>query len=105
MNSLKMKIILLKDVKGVGKRFEEKNVSDGYAMNFLIPKGLSLLADKTGVAKVKQLKEQSDIQKTIETEKINEKLTKRLEKTLELEKFRQARPSTKLGPRRASPSS
>ena len=97
MNSLKMKIILLKDVKGVGKRFEEKNVSDGYAMNFLIPKGLAILADETGVTKVKQLKEQSDIQKTIETEKINEKLTKRLEKTLELEKFRQAR--------RASPSS
>jgi len=105
MNSLKMKIILLKDVKGVGKRFEEKNVSDGYAMNFLIPKGLAILADETGVTKVKQLKEQSDIQKTIETEKINEKLTKRLEKTLELQKFRQEQPSTKLGPRRASPSS
>jgi len=83
-----MKVILLIDVKGVGKKFEEKNVSDGYAMNFLIPKNIALMSDKAGVAKVKQLKEQSDATKTIETQKLNEKLTKRQEKTLELEKFR-----------------
>ncbi len=84
-----MKIILLKDIKGVGKRFEEKNVSDGYALNFLLPKNMALLADKVGVAKVAELKKHSESKKAIETEKIDEKVNKRLEKSLELEKFRE----------------
>ncbi|KKW15995.1 MAG: 50S ribosomal protein L9 [Parcubacteria group bacterium GW2011_GWA2_50_10b] len=84
-----MKVILLKDVKGVGKRFEEKNVSDGYALNFLLPKTLAVVADKAGIAKAKQLKEQSDAKRAAEERIINEKETKRLEKHLALEKFRQ----------------
>jgi large subunit ribosomal protein L9 len=36
-----MKIILLQDVNNVGKKYEVKRVSDGYARNFLIPKGLA----------------------------------------------------------------
>ncbi|MBD2847996.1 50S ribosomal protein L9 [Paenibacillus sp. IB182496] len=35
-----MKVIFLQDVKGQGKRGEVKNVSEGYARNFLLPKGL-----------------------------------------------------------------
>ena len=42
-----MEIILLKDVKGVGKKGESKNVSDGYANNFLIPRKLAVI--KTNV--------------------------------------------------------
>ncbi|OJF97175.1 50S ribosomal protein L9 [Alkalibacterium sp. 20] len=36
-----MEVILLKDIKGTGKKGETKNVSDGYARNFLIKKGLA----------------------------------------------------------------
>ena len=36
-----MQVILLKDVSGVGQRGVIKNVMDGYALNFLIPRGLA----------------------------------------------------------------
>jgi len=41
-----MKVILLKDINDLGTADTVKNVSDGYARNFLIPKGLAVFADK-----------------------------------------------------------
>lgn len=40
-----MKVILLQDVKGQGKKGELVNVSDGYARNFLLPRNLAMIAD------------------------------------------------------------
>jgi len=40
-----MKVVLKADVKGQGKKGEIINVSDGYARNFLFPKGLAATAD------------------------------------------------------------
>lgn len=42
--SISMKVILKQDVKGSGKAGELVNVSDGYAKNFLFPKGLAVEA-------------------------------------------------------------
>jgi large subunit ribosomal protein L9 len=39
-----MKVLLIKDVKGLGKAGEIKNAKDGYARNYLIPKGFAKLA-------------------------------------------------------------
>jgi len=46
-----MKIILKQDVPKIGKKFETKNVSDGYALNFLIPKGLAEVATTVSIKK------------------------------------------------------
>ena len=40
-----MKVILKEDVKGQGKKGQLVNVSDGYARNFLLPRGLAMEAD------------------------------------------------------------
>ncbi len=44
-----MKVILMADVKGHGKKGEMVNASDGYARNYLLPKGLAVVADKEAV--------------------------------------------------------
>lgn len=51
-----MKIVLLKDVAKVGKRGEVKEVSDGYARNFLILQNLALLATPATIKKVEEEK-------------------------------------------------
>ena len=40
-----MKVVLLQDVKGQGKKDQIIDVSDGYARNFLLPKKLAAIAD------------------------------------------------------------
>ena len=62
-----MKLILTKDVKGQGKKDQIIEVSDGYARNFLIPKGLAIPADAKSMNDVKN-REDSRLHK-IETEK------------------------------------
>jgi len=52
-----MKVILLKDVKGTGKRGDVVDVSDGHGRNFLIPRGLAKEATEGGVNQVHHQKE------------------------------------------------
>lgn len=49
-----MKVIFLQDVKGQGKKGEVKNVSEGYAQNFLIPRGLVRPATEGNVKTLEQ---------------------------------------------------
>jgi len=51
-----MKVILKADVKGHGKKGDLVNASDGYAKNFLIPKGLAVLADKSSINEMENKK-------------------------------------------------
>ena len=62
-----MKLILTKDVKGQGKKDQIIEVSDGYARNYLLPRGLAIPADAKSMNDVKN-REDSRLHK-IETEK------------------------------------
>jgi large subunit ribosomal protein L9 len=55
-----MKIILLDDVTKVGRRGEVRDVSDGYARNFLIPKKLALSATAGNLKNLEHIKRQQD---------------------------------------------
>lgn len=55
-----MKIILLQDVKGQGKKGEVKDVNEGYARNFLIKKGLAEVATPTKINELNQKKASQD---------------------------------------------
>lgn len=77
-----MKVVLLKDIKGIGKNGEVVNVSEGYARNMLLPSKSALIAtesvlkqvkEKEAKAKAKEEKniaEAKDIAKSISSDKI-----------------------------------
>ncbi len=62
-----MKVILLDNIKGVGKKDQIINASDGYARNFLFPKKLAVEANNENLAKLKAQNESKAFKK--ETEK------------------------------------
>ena len=74
-----MKVILKADIKGVGKKDEVINASDGYARNFLFPKNLAVEANAENMSKLKAKKDSNAYKKSQEKEeakKIAEKLSK-----------------------------
>jgi large subunit ribosomal protein L9 len=66
-----MKIIFLKDVPGQGRRGEIKEVSEGYAANFLVPKKLAQLATANIQVKIAKESKEAEIKKLKEIEKLN----------------------------------
>ena len=55
-----MKVILLQDVKSLGKKGEIVNVSDGYARNFVLPKKLGVEANTSNMSDLKLQKANAD---------------------------------------------
>ena len=55
-----MKVILQQDVKGSGKKGQLINVSDGYARNFLLPKGLAIEANAQAMNDLKNREAERD---------------------------------------------
>ena len=64
-----MRVILLKDIEKLGKKYEIKNVKDGYAKNFLIPQGLAKPATPQALKWL-------ELQKEIQQKKAEEELKK-----------------------------
>ena len=63
-----MKVILLQDIKGVGRKDEVINANDGYARNFLFPKNLALEANNANMLKLKAKKDGEAFKKNKEKE-------------------------------------
>lgn len=61
-----MKVVLLKDVKAQGKKGDVINVSDGYARNFLLPRGLAIEATNLALNDLKGKKEAEAFRKDTE---------------------------------------
>ena len=76
-----MKVILTQDVKGKGKQGEIINVSDGYARNFLFPKGHAIEATASNLNDLKGKRESVEYQ----TEQDKQRATEIMEKFKEIE--------------------
>lgn len=61
-----MKVILLKDIKGTGKKGDIINASDGHARNFLFPRGLAKLATDGNVSALSHQKKSANKKKANE---------------------------------------
>ena len=74
-----MKVILKENIKGVGKKDEVINASDGYARNFLFPKNLAVEANAENMSKLKAKQNSNAFKKSQEKEeaqRIADKLSK-----------------------------
>lgn len=73
-----MKVILKQDIKGVGKKDQVVNVSDGYVRNFLFPKNMAVEANNENMSKLKAKQDSNAFKKQQEKEeaqKVAEKLS------------------------------
>lgn len=61
-----MKIIFLQDVPRVGKRHDIKEVNDGYAMNFLIPRRLAEVATPKAIVELEKRKKNIEIEREVQ---------------------------------------
>lgn len=60
-----MKVMLIKDVYKLGRAGDVKRVADGYGRNFLLPKGLAVLATTAAMKKVESVKADAAVQRSV----------------------------------------
>ncbi len=61
-----MKVIFLHDVPRVGKKYDVKEVNDGYGMNFLIPRKLAIAATPKSIAEIERSKKEIKVEREIQ---------------------------------------
>ncbi|SHE85934.1 LSU ribosomal protein L9P [Seinonella peptonophila] len=77
-----MKVILLKDVKGTGKKGDCKEVADGYGRNFLLPRGLAVEASASNLNQLEKQRQAEAEKKKVEEEKARQLAERLNEMTL-----------------------
>lgn len=71
-----MKVILLQDIKSVGKKEQIIDANDGYARNYLLPKNFAIEATKENLLKLQAKKKSAENKKNAELEANKEKANK-----------------------------
>lgn len=61
-----MKVILKKDVRNIGKKHDIKDVSNGHALNFLIPNNLAIVATDAQIKKIELIKKEEEAQRKVQ---------------------------------------
>ena len=79
-----MKVIFLQDVPRVGKKYDIKEVNDGYAMNFLLPRKLVEVATKKAVANLEFRKKEITIEREVQEDLLMKNLEEIKDKVLHL---------------------
>jgi large subunit ribosomal protein L9 len=70
-----MKVVLLKDVRDLGRAGSVHDVSDGHGLNMLIPKGLAVLATPVAIKRADAMKQQHDEKRALDAKLIEERLS------------------------------
>jgi len=83
-----MKVLLIKDVKNLGKAGDVKEVKDGYGQNFLVKKGLAKIATPAVLKEYEEQKSKQEAQLKEELEKLNSYKEQIEAKTLTIERPR-----------------
>jgi large subunit ribosomal protein L9 len=77
-----MKVIFLQDVSRVGKKYDIKEVNDGYAMNFLLPRKLAEIATPKAIASLEQHQQGLVIERQIQEDLLLKNLEEIKNKTV-----------------------
>ena len=81
-----MKVILLQNIKGVGKAGDVKNVADGYGRNYLLANKLAKIATETTIRETEGLKKRNEAEMKVAHEKAREIAEKTKDLVLEFTK-------------------
>ncbi len=81
-----MKVIFLKDVPRVGKRHDIKDISDGYAVNFLFPRKLAEMATPSAILELEKRKKEIVIEREVQDSLLNKHLNEIKGKVITLKK-------------------
>ncbi len=79
-----MKIVLLKDIHGLGKKYEAVTVADGFALNNLIPKKEAVFATDAVIAQYAKIKEAEGEHRRVKEEEVIKNLDSIISKTYEI---------------------